>query len=164
MCLIEWKLMLLSAAKKLPFHAPVSSAHLGFSSHSRWVYSTSTCGDPTLWHRQTETREEALRKRRKAGGGSSLLVFVTFPCQPAVRVSLEARAQHRSQAVSQTHTYTVAERSGAVLCPQYQMAVVSRGRATELDPGQVISEYFIEQRGRSAASETSAASVITNGF
>ncbi len=78
-----------------------------------------------------------------ARGGLRLLVFITFLCQPVVWVSLEARAptlDHREcQKHTNTHTYTVAQRTCPVLCPQYQMAVVSRGRATVLDSGQVIS-------------------------
>ena len=104
-----------------------------------------------------------------ARGGLRLVLIVTLLCQPAVWVSLEATAttlDHREcQKHTKRRTYTVAQRTCPVFCPQYQMAVVSRSKATMLDPGQVISlQNISRQRGHSAASESLAASSHHYGF
>lgn len=73
--------------------------------------------------------------------GLSLLVSVTFLSQPTVLEPQEGQSHHtRSQGVSETYKHAhVYSRTEDLPCPQSQMAVVSRGRATLLDPGQVIS-------------------------
>lgn len=101
-----------------------------------------------------------------APGGLRLVLIVILLCQPAVWVSLEAPAttlDHREcQKHTGRHTYTVAQRTCPALCPQYQMTVVSRGKATVLDPDQVISLQNISwQRGHAAASHSLTDSVIT---
>ena len=131
--------------------------------------------------RVTGTEKERERERKKKDGGVALdeeedgsRWLKSFSLRhipvPASCLGVPGGQSHhtRSQGVSETHKhthtqmYTVAQRTCPVLCPQYQMAVVSRGRATVLDPGQVISfQNISQQRGHSAASESLAASVIT---